>query len=467
MRAKLQSVSVAVFVVVLAAASSALAVPAFARQTGLACSSCHTIYPELTPFGRQFKANGYTMTMTKQVTSVNAAENRTFLEFPAYVPLGMQIQSTFTHTQAAQPSAGTGNAPSAKNNDVVLPDQWSFFYAGKVAPYVGAFMQLTYTSVDNHFGFDNTDIRFANHVAVGEKNLVYGVSVNNNPSVTDLWNSTPAWNAAPAISSSVAPTPAAMPLVQGGLATQVAGVGAYAWYDGFLYAEVDAYRSAPLGVARPFDAATGATNIVNNLVPYWRVALEKDWGNQSIMVGTYGMYASIWPGGTNPNTTPPSSYALTGSTNQYLDLAADAQYQYIGDKHTVTAVAAYVHESQTLDAAVAQGAAANTSNTLNYLNVSAEYLWDRTIGIRGIYTSTWGNSDTGLYAPASLTGSANGSPGSHWITTELTYNPWYNTKLGLQYVAYLDFNGGSTNYDGSGRNASDNNTLFAYLWLAF
>lgn len=28
------------------------AVPSFARQTGTECSACHTVYPELTPFGR-------------------------------------------------------------------------------------------------------------------------------------------------------------------------------------------------------------------------------------------------------------------------------------------------------------------------------------------------------------------------------------------------------------------------------
>src|SRR5437773_5191465 len=41
--------------------SSATANPLFARQTALKCSSCHTIYPELTPFGRKFKLGGYTL----------------------------------------------------------------------------------------------------------------------------------------------------------------------------------------------------------------------------------------------------------------------------------------------------------------------------------------------------------------------------------------------------------------------
>ena len=33
------------------------AVPSFARQTGMACAACHTVFPELTPFGREFKLN--------------------------------------------------------------------------------------------------------------------------------------------------------------------------------------------------------------------------------------------------------------------------------------------------------------------------------------------------------------------------------------------------------------------------
>ncbi len=41
------------------------AVPSFARQTGYYCSTCHTVQPELTPFGRQFKLNGYTQGGTR------------------------------------------------------------------------------------------------------------------------------------------------------------------------------------------------------------------------------------------------------------------------------------------------------------------------------------------------------------------------------------------------------------------
>jgi hypothetical protein len=66
-----------------------------------------------------------------------------------------------------------------------------------------------------------------------------------------------------------------------------------------------------------------------------------------------------------------------------------------------------------------------------------------------------------------VTGSRNGSPDSRGLKIEFDYVPWLNTKIGLQYTAYLEFNGASKNYDGFGRSASDNNTLYAFLWTAF
>lgn len=39
--------------------SPAWAIPAFARQTGIACSGCHIAFPQLNAFGRQFKEAGY------------------------------------------------------------------------------------------------------------------------------------------------------------------------------------------------------------------------------------------------------------------------------------------------------------------------------------------------------------------------------------------------------------------------
>jgi len=41
-------------------AGPAEALPSYARQTGQPCATCHTAFPELTPYGRRFKIGGYT-----------------------------------------------------------------------------------------------------------------------------------------------------------------------------------------------------------------------------------------------------------------------------------------------------------------------------------------------------------------------------------------------------------------------
>ena len=46
------------------------------------------------------------------------------------------------------------------------------------------------------------------------------------------------------------------------------------------------------------------------------------------------------------------------------------------------------------------------------------------------------------------------------------YRPWLNVRVGLQYIGYSKFNGANKNYDGFGRNASDNDTLFGFVWVA-
>jgi len=66
-----------------------------------------------------------------------------------------------------------------------------------------------------------------------------------------------------------------------------------------------------------------------------------------------------------------------------------------------------------------------------------------------------------------MSGSATGSPNSRGLLGELDLNLWENVRLVAQYVAYDKFNGAKLNYDGFGRNASDNNTLYVMTWLTF
>src|ERR1700728_5429194 len=75
-------------------------VPSFARQTGMTCAACHTVYPELTPFGREFKLNGYVLDNIKQVTGTNT-DNRQTLALNSIPPLSIMAQVSYTHTAKA------------------------------------------------------------------------------------------------------------------------------------------------------------------------------------------------------------------------------------------------------------------------------------------------------------------------------------------------------------------------------
>jgi hypothetical protein len=80
---------------------------------------------------------------------------------------------------------------------------------------------------------------------------------------------------------------------------------------------------------------------------------------------------------------------------------------------------------------------------------------------------TSGTSDPLLYPQSPVSGSANGNPRSAGVIANLSYWPWQNLQLAAQYTAYTRFNGGSTNYDGSGRDASGNNTLYLVMRVLF
>ncbi|PYO37492.1 MAG: cytochrome C, partial [Gemmatimonadetes bacterium] len=181
--------------------------PAFARQTGLACSACHTHYPELTATGRAFKLNGYVYRRSDSLQATNPGGQQNLL-LNLVPPISIMLQTSFTSTQKAQ--------PNAQNGTILFPDQMSLFVGGEVTPHVGGFLQVTFDPQSGQLGIDNADFRYAGHTTVLNKRTTFGFSLNNNPTVQDLWNSTPAWGF-PYGSSAAAPTPAAAAMIDGTL----------------------------------------------------------------------------------------------------------------------------------------------------------------------------------------------------------------------------------------------------------
>lgn len=456
----------------LLSAPPALAVPSFARQTGMACEACHTVFPELTHFGRMFKANGYILANLKQVRDVSGTKEE-LLELSQTPALSIMVQISYTQLKSTLPDLSDSSARGlAENGTAGFPQQLSLFYGGKIAPHFGALFQLTYANDSGTIGIDNSDLRFADTALLPDSSpLTYGVSLNNNPTVQDLWNSTPAWGF-PYASSNANVSPLAATAVDGGFAQNVAGITAYAIWNEQLYAEVGGYRSAKQGLTNELTGAAGpldgtASNVIQGLAPYWRVAYERNWDRNSLEAGLYGLDLRVLPGSASGSPAP-----LQGPFNRFNDVAEDVQYQFVGEKHIVTLSGTHIHENMTLDAAFASGAAANPANTLSTSRIWATYYYRRRIGGTLGYFSTVGSTDAVLYGPTPAGGpgvvtSANGSPDTRGWIAEVNYLPWLNVKLSLQYTAYAKFNGGAGNYDGAGRSASDNNTLYALLWFAY
>lgn len=424
------------------------AIPLFARQTGFECSQCHGggNFPELTPFGRNFKLTGYTMGTREKI--------------PLAAMLIAQSSRIANKNGSADPAADFEG-----DGDVQL-QALSVFTGGKITDNAGAFVQITYDGVAHHTAVDNVDVRYSQTVSVADNPLVLGLTLNNNPTVADPFNTVPAWLHPYFEPGGAFQGFGAQPLVFGGLSLVTAGIGAFADWNNLVYAEVAGYRNANgiFSVLRAGntnnDPASGGTgpNIISGTSPYLRLALHGDVGPHSWMVGVHGLDAK----------THTDTYDSASPVIRVKDTTFDAQYQYMGGDHYVSAQAVHSRERQTYDAAMVGPGAGfdNASNTLNWRQFRLAYQYQNKYGISANSFTSSGSSDTQLYADHTNT-----VPDTSGTTWELNYFPRRNIKLGLIYVAYDKFNGSKSNYDASGtftnRNAKDNNTLGLYVWAAF
>ncbi len=414
--------------IILAQAGVTKATPSFARQTGMSCTACHYSFPELTPFGRQFKMNGYTMTMMKTIDSKEDSDKVTRLKLLSYLPLSAMVQTSFTSN--AKAIEGT------QNHSIAFPQQISMFYAGQITPHIGSFIQMTYDG--QTFGMDNAEIRYANRTSLGATSLLYGVTLNNNPTVQDVWNTTPAWGF-PTASSGAANSPAKSTMIEN-LGMQVAGLGAYALFNNLLYAELTLYRSSAQGAANPADSTSMMT--IKGVAPYWRVALQHSWGDSYAEIGTFGMAANNYVTG------------ISGEMDKYTDIGFDLQYEHTMTDGTFVLHSSLIKENESRNSSV------NNYNFNNFKIDGNLYLKDGLGATVGYFNST-GSVDADVVA------SSTNKPNSNGFIYQIEYLPWYNTKFSIQYVTYSKFDGSKANYNGAGRNAADNNTLYLLAWFNF
>lgn len=427
------------------AASPASAVPAFAVQTGQACQVCHigAFGPQLTPFGRQFKLNGYTLRAGNAFTP----------------PISAMVVASFVHTQKDQPAPP---APHYATNDNTTLDEASLFLAGGFGDHFGSFAQVTYSGIDRAMAWDNVDLRAVDHTKLLGSDVVLGLSLNNNPTIQDAWATLPGWGF-PFTDSDLMPGPDAATLVSDALAQNVLGLSAYAWWGDHLYTEFGLYDSLSLDFLKRVGVDPADTSEIHGLAPYLRTAWQKDYGTQNFEVGAFALFADLFPGRDRS----------TGKTDNFSDLGVDASYQFTGSGENIyTLNARYIHESQSLGATQALGGALNRDLDLEELNLNASYYYENTYGVSAGLFDIWGKRDPLLFAD-----NRSFRPDSSGFLFQVDATPFgganpalgarINLRVGLQYVVFSKFNGASSNFDGLGHDASDNNTVRLFLWTAF
>jgi hypothetical protein len=113
-------------------ATDASAIPAFARQTGMACSACHyQHFPAITAFGRSFKENGYTMIGSQEKVEGDG------VSLPVVLNAALVGYMSYEKTNGQSASNGTAGSRDSNDGSLQIPQQVSLFMGGRAGEHIG------------------------------------------------------------------------------------------------------------------------------------------------------------------------------------------------------------------------------------------------------------------------------------------------------------------------------------------
>jgi len=161
---------------------SASAIPAFARQYGISCATCHAAFPRLNSFGKSFIDNNYRLDNWKENTLQTGDD---MLALPKVVPLALRAQAYVQSHQANEMDPATGAVTNKSSWDFQSPylikllssaplsDHITYYFYGILAEQGvngNAFVEDAWISHDDVFGsgvgmqlgqFQVSDLMFA------------------------------------------------------------------------------------------------------------------------------------------------------------------------------------------------------------------------------------------------------------------------------------------------------------------
>lgn len=430
----------------LAAASATQALPSFARQTGTECSACHIggVGPHLTPHGIQFKLSGYTD------------------GDKASLPLSAQLRISHNEPQL----------PSTRDADRI--DEASFYLAGRLAPKLGAYVKVMHSDDPFNSGaarnteLHNVDLRYADSAKLNGRDVVWGLSLNNNPGVQDPLDANQAWGF-PALSTTGSMfNGTTHPTVP----RRVVGLTGYALWDQHWYAEAGAYRSLNRSLQdRLGQDPQNDPGRFSGLAPYWRLAYLHDMKTHFFGGGIYGMGARRQLAVLSPQ---PLATERSGPSDSLTDIGADAMYEYLGNRqHIVQLRANAVHERRRYGSTPTNpftGEVAPGSASVREFTLAGTYVFRQTYGITAAVMRSE-SKDPVRYYPF-------GRTDSKARYTELFWTPFgkedswaaprANLRLAAAWARFDKFNGGTQNVFGPfSPNAADLDSFQIYAQVTF
>jgi len=384
------------------------------------------------------------------------------------LPLSAMAVASYVHTKRAQDEPPTEDA---KRNNNASFDEGSIFLAGGVGSHVGGFAQVTYSGPDKAWAWDNVDLRAVGTGKIAGKDLTYGLSLNNNPTIQDSWNTLPGWGF-PYTDSDYAPAPDTAPLLDGGLGQAVLGLTAYGWLDSKFYLEGGGYSTPSRGTLNFFGADPNDPGKIHGIAPYGRAAFQTALGGGTFEAGAFALKAALYP----------DRDRSSGRSDRYTDVGLDTSWIKPVGSGTLTFNARYTHEKRSLDATCLLGMADGSIDegplsdcahgTLDEVRGDVSYYWHNVVGVTVSPFSVTGSANPFVY-PDNRTLKPNSSgvqfqiDGTPFGNGKFALAPRFNVRVGAQYTMYSRFNGAHSNFDNSGRNARDNNTLRVFTWFAF
>ena len=273
----------------------ALAVPAYAEQTGQPCTACHVggFGPQLTPFGRTFKMEGYTMRAGDAFT----------------LPVSAMAVASYIHTSDRSGARAALSPPTTISRSIRRACLWR----AASAIISAASRNGPMTALGRAFSWDNIDLRATTHETVDghgcaagrephQQSRASGRSVEHACRHGAFPIPIPIWcrRRVPAQCSMAG-------LRKARLASAPMRIG----IRPSIPKRDSTGRRATISCA-PWGRIPPMWMCINGAAPYLRVAYQKDYGDQNFEIGAFGIVRRIFIRAATKAPAPPTATAMWG-----------------------------------------------------------------------------------------------------------------------------------------------------------